>query len=139
MCLLTSGNICADPYCLSGHQTQRLFNVPKLPSGRDLCYGSTMSTEDVLAILRRYESALRARGVRHAALFGSTARGDNRPDSDIDILVEFDPDAHVGVFEYVGVKEYIESLFSQPVDVIDREGLKPHLRQSSARDAVYAF
>jgi predicted nucleotidyltransferase len=98
-----------------------------------------MDTNDVLVTLRRYEAALRARGVRHAALFGSTARGDNRPDSDIDILVEFDPDAHVGVFEYVGVREYIASLFPQSVDVIDREGLKPHLRQSSARDAIYAF
>jgi predicted nucleotidyltransferase len=98
-----------------------------------------MNTEDVLAILRRYEAALRARGVRHAALFGSTARRDNRPGSDIDILVEFDPNAHIGVFQYVGVKEYIESLFPQPVDVIDREGLKPHLRQRSTRDAVYAF
>ncbi|MFO1083351.1 MAG: nucleotidyltransferase family protein [Reyranellaceae bacterium] len=98
-----------------------------------------MNAEDALATLRRSEAALRARGVRHAALFGSLARGDNRPDSDIDILVEFDPDAHVGVFDYVEVKDYIASLFSQPVDVIDREGLKPHLRRSSAQDAVYAF
>ena len=98
-----------------------------------------MKVQDALATLRRSEAALRARGVRHAALFGSTARGDSRPDSDIDILIEFDPDAHVGVFDYVGVKEYIASLFSQPVDVIDREGLKPHLRRSSAQDAVYAF
>jgi predicted nucleotidyltransferase len=98
-----------------------------------------METEDVLATLRRYESALRARGVRRAALFGSTARGANQPDSDIDILVEFDPDAHVGVFEYVGVKDYIASLFPGRVDVVDREGLKPHLRQSAIRDAVYAF
>ncbi len=67
------------------------------------------------------------------------ARGDDRPDSDVDILVEFDPDAHVTVFDYVGVKEYIASLFLQPVDVIDHEALKPHLRRPSARDAVYAF
>ena len=67
------------------------------------------------------------------------ARGDDRPDSDVDILVEFDPDAHVTVFDYVGVKEYITSLFLQRVDVIDREALKPHLRRPSARDAVYAF
>jgi len=67
------------------------------------------------------------------------ARGDDRLDSDVDILGEFDPDAHVTVFDYVGVKEYIASLFLQPVDVIDREALKPHLRRPSARDAVYAF
>jgi predicted nucleotidyltransferase len=98
-----------------------------------------MDAHDALATLRRNEDALRARGVSHAALFGSVARGDNRADSDIDILVEFDPEARVTVFDYVGVKAYIASLFTQPVDVIDREALKPHLRLPSARDAVYAF
>jgi uncharacterized protein len=98
-----------------------------------------MNVQDALAILRQSEPALRARGVRHAALFGSIARGDNRPDSDIDVLVEFDPDAHVTVFDYVGVKNYIAGLFEGPVDVIDRAALKPHLRLPSARDAVYAF
>lgn len=98
-----------------------------------------MNAEDALDALRRSEAALRARGVVHAALFGSMARGENRPDSDVDILVEFDPDAHVTVFDYVGVRDYIESLFAQPVDVIDREALKPYLRQPAVRDAVYAF
>ena len=46
-----------------------------------------MNSQDVLAKLRENESALRARGVKHAALFGSCARGDNRPDSDIDIMI----------------------------------------------------
>jgi predicted nucleotidyltransferase len=82
---------------------------------------------------------LRARGVRHAALFGSVARGDNQPDSDIDVIIEFDPDARATVFDYVGVKAYIADLFKTPVDVIDREALKPHLREVSARDAIYAF
>jgi predicted nucleotidyltransferase len=98
-----------------------------------------MNTEKALATLRRNEAALRQRGICHAALFGSVARGDNRPDSDIDILVEFDPAAHVTVFDYVGVKDFIAALFDEPVDVIDRESLKPHLRRPSAQDAVYAF
>jgi uncharacterized protein with HEPN domain len=55
-------------------------------------------------------------------LFGSRARGDNRPDSDIDIMVEFDPAAHVTVFNYVGLKDYIASLFDGPVDVVNKEG-----------------
>jgi predicted nucleotidyltransferase len=100
---------------------------------------SVMNAEAVLSTLRQYEGALRERGVRHAALFGSFARGEDRPESDIDILVEFDPDAHVTVFDYVGVKDFIAALFDGPVDVIDRESLKPHLRQPAAKDAVYAF
>jgi predicted nucleotidyltransferase len=98
-----------------------------------------MNANEALDTLRRSEAALRARGVRHAALFGSTARGENRPDSDIDILVEIDPNARVTVYDYVGIKEFISNLFPDRVDVIDRDALKPHLRQSSSRDAVYAF
>jgi predicted nucleotidyltransferase len=98
-----------------------------------------MNAQDALATLRRYESGLRARGIRHAAVFGSVARGDNRPDSDLDILVEFEPEAEGSIYDYRRLKEYIASLFDGPVDVIDRDALKPHLRAPSARDAVYAF
>lgn len=82
---------------------------------------------------------MRARGIIHAALFGSVARGDNRPDSDIDILIEFDPAARVTIFDYAGIKEYVAGMFDRPVDVINRERLKPQLRQSSLQDAIYAF
>jgi uncharacterized protein len=98
-----------------------------------------MNAQDVLATLRRNESALRARGVRHAALFGSIARGDHRPDSDIDIMIEVDPDAHITVFDYVGLKEYIAGLFETPVDVVSRDGLKSYVRPAATADAIYAF
>ena len=103
------------------------------------CYNRGMNDEQIIARLRENEPALRARGVSHAALFGSRARGDNRPDSDIDIMVEFDPAAHVTVFNYVGLKEYIASLFDGPVDVVSREGLKPYVRPAATTDAIYAF
>jgi predicted nucleotidyltransferase len=104
-----------------------------------LCYILNMNVQDALAALRRHESALRSRGVAHAAVFGSVARGDNQSDSDLDILVEFEPDAEGTIYDYVRFKEYVASLFQGPVDVIDRAALKPHLRAPSARDAVYAF
>ena len=97
-----------------------------------------MDSQEIIAVLRAHESGLRARGVHRAALFGSVACGEARPDSDIDILVEFDPDCRITVFDYVGVQRYISELFDRSVDVIDREALKPHLRQS-VRSAVYAF
>jgi uncharacterized protein len=98
-----------------------------------------MNTQDAIATLRRYETMLRARAVTHAAVFGSVARGENRPDSDLDIMIDIDPDAHVTLFDYVELESYIASLFDVPVDVIDRDALKPHLRTPVQRDVVYAF
>ena len=97
-----------------------------------------MDSQEIIAVLCAHDSGPRARGVHRAALFGSVACGEARPDSDIDILVEFDPDCRITVFDYVGVQRYISELFDRTVDVIDREALKPHLRQS-VRSAVYAF
>jgi predicted nucleotidyltransferase len=110
-----------------------------LPKSRLPCYICLMNSLEALETLRRSEKALRARGVRRAALFGSVARGENRPGSDIDIMVEIDPDAHITVFDYVGLKEYIAGLFDGPVDVVSRDSLKPYLRPTAMADAIYAF
>jgi hypothetical protein len=67
------------------------------------------------------------------------ARGDNRQDSDLDILVEFEPGSEGTIYDYVRFKEYVAALFDGPVDVIDRAALKPHLRAPAARDVMYAF
>lgn len=95
-----------------------------------------MDKAAILARLREHESALRERGVTHAALFGSRARGDNQSDSDIDILVETGP---ISLWGYVGLTQFIEGLFPEPVDVAERSRLKPFVRPSAEREAVYAF
>ncbi|MGP9813033.1 nucleotidyltransferase family protein [Rhodopseudomonas sp. NSM] len=92
-----------------------------------------------LDILRRSQPALRARGVRRAALFGSVARGDDRTGSDIDVMIEIDPEAHVTIFDYADLKDYIAGLFDRPVDVVNRAQLKPHIAPAADADAIYAF
>ena len=97
-----------------------------------------MKREEIIARLQENQEALRARGVAHAALFGSCARGDQRPESDTDIMIEFDPAARITVFDYAALKSDLAALLGGPVDVVNRDGLKPHLKPATA-EAIYVF
>ena len=108
-------------------------------SGRSCDMNQCMNKQEILERLRENERALRERGVTHAAVFGSRARGDDRPDSDTDIMIDIDPEAPLSVYDYAGLKRFIAGLFDGPVDVIDREALKPYVRPPAEGDAIYAF
>ena len=54
-------------------------------------------------------------------------------------MVEIDPAARIGVYEYVAIKDYIAGLFDTRVDVVRRDRLKPYVRPAAAEDAIYAF
>ena len=98
-----------------------------------------MNRQDILARLRENERSLRERGVTHAALFGSRARGDNHPTSDTDIMIDIDPEKEMSVYDYVGLKRYIAGLFDGRVDVVNRQSLKHYVRPAATADAVNAF
>ena len=71
---------------------------------------------------------MRERGVTYAALFGSRAHGDNRPNNDTDITIDIDPEMETSVYDYVCLKRYIAALFDGRVDVVTRDALKPYVR-----------
>ena len=73
--------------------------------------------------------------MRELALFGSHARGDARAESDIDFLIEMD---RPSFDDYMSVKELLESLFSRPVNLVMKSGLKPRLRERILSEAVRA-
>ena len=101
--------------------------------------GAGIGREEIVAMLRAHQGELHRRGVRHAALFGSIARDEAKLTSDVDILIELDPEAPVGLFEYVGITQYLADLFPIRVDVANRSSLKPLVRPAIERDAIYAF
>lgn len=84
-------------------------------------------------LCRRYQ-------VRELSLFGSAARGEMRPDSDIDLLVEFLPNAEVGLVEHAGLMLDLQKLLGWKVDLVSKNGLKPRIRHYVLADArlVYA-
>jgi hypothetical protein len=84
-------------------------------------------------VCRRY-------GVKELSLFGSAARGELRPESDIDIMVEFEPGARIGVVKFESLVEELESLAGRGVDLVTKRGLKPWVRPQVLKDArvVYA-
>ena len=97
-----------------------------------LAAGLQISTEKIADICRRYQ-------VREMAVFGSAAHGELRPDSDIDVLVEFLPDAAVG-WDFFRLEEELSELFGRRVDLGTKRSLKPWVRGNCLRDArvIYA-
>ena len=79
-------------------------------------------------LCRRYQ-------VRELSVFGSAARGEMRPGSDIDLLVEFLPDADVGLVEHAGLMLDLARLLGRRVDLVSKNGLKPRIRSSVLADA----
>ena len=77
--------------------------------------------------------------VLKAWLFGSYARGEQRPDSDVDILVTVDRDAHVGLFKLSGMHLDLQDLLQKPVDLVTDKGLLPFARKSVEQDRMLIY
>ena len=96
----------------------------------------TQSRDNVLNTLKRHKSELRQRfGVKSLAVFGSVARGEAGPESDVDILVEFEGRATFD--RYMGLKFFLEDLLGRRVDLVTRKALKPRMRPYVEREAIY--
>lgn len=82
-----------------------------------LASGIELPTEAIAELCRRYY-------VRELSVFASAARGDMKPESDIDILVEFEPDAPTGLWEFAGLEDELRDLLGRKVDLVSQKRLK---------------
>jgi uncharacterized protein len=89
--------------------------------------------EKLAALCRRYR-------VRRLALFGSALREDFGPDSDLDLLVTFAPDAQIGFLALGQLRRELMALFQRPVDLVPQDGLKSQIREAvlDSAELIYA-
>ena len=74
--------------------------------------------------------------VRELSLFGSRVRGDNRPESDYDLLVDFQDNSDIDLFDYARMQVDLEALIGTKVDLVEKSGLKPLIRDRVLADAL---
>jgi predicted nucleotidyltransferase len=97
-----------------------------------------MTRDDIIAELLRHRAELEAEGVAHLYLFGSFARGDNGPTSDVDLF--FDPGkADFSILDYAGIVETAKDILPFKADLHHRGSLRPRVRARAEADAVRVF
>ncbi len=89
--------------------------------------------QELVDFCRRYQ-------VQRLALFGSVLGDNFRPDSDVDVLVSFQPNARIGLITFSRMQRELASLFNRPVDLVPMDGLKPVIRDAVLSDIeeIYA-
>jgi predicted nucleotidyltransferase len=95
-----------------------------------------MRRSEALQIISTHEAELRSMGVRSLSIFGSVARDQAGPGSDVDLLVEFD--RPVGYFHVFDVQDRLEAVLGCKVDLVTRGGLRPEIRDGVLAEAVRA-
>jgi predicted nucleotidyltransferase len=98
-----------------------------------------MNRDQVIAILREHELELRAAGIAHLAIFGSAVRGNDKPESDIDLLVSFDDSKPASLLTVGRLKRHLADLLGTKVDLSSPSWLKDSIGGQVLREAIDAF
>lgn len=95
--------------------------------------------EEILSLLKEAKPELEQTfGVRKLALFGSASRNETRPGSDVDLLVEFAPEARIGLFEFARLRRFLARLLGCEVDLATPDALHRELKDLILGEAIYA-
>ena len=97
-----------------------------------------MTRNELLDTLNAHRTEWQAFHVKSLAVFGSFARDEATEGSDVDILVEYKPEARVGLFEFIRLQRYLSKLLGRKVDLATPEALRKEMKPEILREAVYA-
>ncbi len=98
-----------------------------------------MDRTTIVERIKSKEAAIRKEGATHLYLFGSRARGDNKPASDLDVLVDYDPEAKFSIFDLIGIKLLLEDDLHLDVHVTTGRGLHPLMKDKFHAEAIRVF
>jgi predicted nucleotidyltransferase len=98
-----------------------------------------MKRDEVISKLRAHEAELKAAGILRLAIFGSVARGDDSPESDVDLLAEFDKTKHYTLLTMGRIESRLADLLGTRVDLSSPEWLKESVKKQVMQEAVLAF
>jgi predicted nucleotidyltransferase len=97
-----------------------------------------MERDDAITKLRAHEAELRQLGVEHLYLFGSTARGEAREDSDVDLFFDH-PEGSLGLYQLMDVKDTTARILGRKTEIMTRRSLHPVLRERIEASALQVF
>ena len=98
-----------------------------------------MNKEEVISKLRAHEPELKAAGIVSLAVFGSVARGDSSPESDVDLLADFDHTKRYTLLTLGRLESQLADLLGAKVDLSSPEWLKESVKNQVLREAILAF
>ncbi len=95
--------------------------------------------DEIIDRLQTHSAQLERFGVEGISLFGSVVRGEANKDSDVDLLVRFQPGYPRGLFQFVELKHVLEGLLGRPVDLITAKNIKPRIRKRILTECLPVF
>ena len=98
-----------------------------------------MNRDQVIAILRSRKDELHAAGIAHLAVFGSVVRGENGPESDVDLAVDFCNPKLLSLLQFADMQCLLSDVLGTQVDLAERQYLKPEVRQNFEREKIVVY
>ncbi len=102
-----------------------------------MAIAETWTVEKIISILKKHKDELREKyRVIEIGIFGSYVRNEQKEDSDVDILVEFEPDARISLLDFVELENYLSDLLSVKVDLVEKSALKPRIGKHILNEVI---